>query len=113
MSEEDAKNAYNRYTIPDTARVLFEKVFDDYKSSASDIVNFKNDNRGPLLLITGSEDHTVPAKLSRSNYDQYRYSKAVTDYKEFENRSHLIIVQEEWQEVSDYINNWLNQNLHS
>jgi len=53
MSETDAKNAYERYAIPDTGRAVFESVFDDVTSHAPTNVNYKNNKRSPLLLIAG------------------------------------------------------------
>ena len=111
MSEDDARYAYNRYAIPDTGRVLFEDITDDFNSKAPDTVNYKNDNRGPLLLIAGSKDHTVPERVVRSNYGKYKNSNALTDFMEFPDRSHLIIAQEGWQEVADFVNDWINSNV--
>jgi pimeloyl-ACP methyl ester carboxylesterase len=111
MSEEDARYAYDRYAVPDTGRVLFEDITDDFNSNAHDAINYKNDNRGPLLLIAGSEDHTVPEKVVKSNYGKYKNSNAVTDFKEFPGRSHSIIFQNGWEEVADYTNEWLTQKV--
>ncbi|MGZ7119762.1 MAG: alpha/beta hydrolase [Methanobacterium sp.] len=111
MSEEDAKYAYDRYAVPDTGRVLFEDITDDFNSKAPDTVDYKNDNRGPLLLIAGSKDHTVPERVVQSNYGKYKESNAVTDFMEFPGRSHLIIAQEGWDEVADFASEWISQNV--
>ena len=111
MSGKDAKKVYNRYAIPDTGKVVFESVFDDFTSHASTNVNYKNDKRNPLLLIAGSDDHTVPAAVSKSNYDKYKDSTAVTDFHEFKGRSHLIMLEKGWEEVVDYIEQWITKIL--
>jgi dipeptidyl aminopeptidase/acylaminoacyl peptidase len=72
-------------------------------------VNFKNANRAPLLLIAGTEDHIVPAAMNRANYRKYQRSLAKTDFKEFASRVHWIIAQGGWEEVADYIAQWLDQ----
>jgi hypothetical protein len=51
-------------------------------------------------------DHLVPAVQNRSNYQKYVHSNAITDYKEFPYRSHLIIGQEGWQEIAEYALSW-------
>jgi alpha-beta hydrolase superfamily lysophospholipase len=111
MSEEDARKAYERYAIPDTGKPLFQSAFSDLISHATTSINYKNNIRSPLLLLAGSEDHTVPATVSRANYKKYNQSSAKTDFHEFPGRSHLIMVQEGWQEVVDYIHTWLNKTL--
>jgi len=63
------------------------------------------------LLIAGSDDHTVPAAVSKSNYDKYSDSTAITDFHEFEGRSHLIMLEEGWEEVVDYIDQWITKTL--
>ena len=109
MSEEDAIKFYNRYAIPDTGKIVFESVFDDFNNHAPTYLNYKNARRNPLLLIAGENDHTVPAAVSKSNFDKYNDSKAVTDFYEFKGRSHLIILEKGWEEVADYILSWLSQ----
>jgi pimeloyl-ACP methyl ester carboxylesterase len=111
MSGKDAKKIYDRYAIPDTGRAVFESVFDDFSSHAPTNVNYKNNKRSPLLLIAGSDDHTVPAAVSKSNYDKYNDSTALTDFHEFEGRSHLIMLEEGWEEVVDYIDQWITKTL--
>jgi len=111
MFEADAKKVYERYNIPDTGRAVFESVFDDFTSHGSTSVNYKNNKRSPLLLIAGENDHTVPAAVTKSNYDKYNESNAITDFHEFKGRSHLIMLEEGWEEVVDYIDNWIKNTL--
>ncbi|MDT3428297.1 pimeloyl-ACP methyl ester carboxylesterase [Paenibacillus forsythiae] len=67
---------------------------------------------GLLLMIAGEVDRIVPASLVRKNYSLYnRQSGAVTDYKEFPGRSHWIIAQPGWEEVADFIYQWLKEQL--
>jgi len=69
-------------------------------------VNYLNHDRAPLLLIAGGEDHQVPPSMNRSNYRKYSRSRALTQFKEFAGRSHLIAAQEGWQEVAEYALTW-------
>lgn len=93
LSKKDAKIAYDKYTIPDTRRTVFESVFDDFNSHDSTNVNYKNDKRSPLLLITGGNNHIVPSAVSKSNYNKYSDSSAVTDFPEFPDHSHRTILE--------------------
>jgi dipeptidyl aminopeptidase/acylaminoacyl peptidase len=69
-------------------------------------VDYGNDYRAPLLLIAGSEDHQAPVSMVRENFKRYARSSAITEFKEFPGRSHLIAIQEGWQEVAEYALSW-------
>jgi hypothetical protein len=62
-----------------------------------------------LLLIAGSNDHIIPAALNKSNYEKYRQSASVTNFKEFSGRTHFTIGQKGWEEVAGFAMAWLDQ----
>jgi pimeloyl-ACP methyl ester carboxylesterase len=68
-------------------------------------VDYKNNDRAPLLFISGSEDHLMPPAIQRSNAKHYK-SDTVTEVKEYEGRAHLLPAQEGWEEVADYALEW-------
>jgi len=111
MSESEAKKVYEKYAVPDTGKLIFESVFDDFNRHAPTTINYKNHNRKPLLLIAGEDDHTVPAAVTKSNYNKYHESNSVTDFHEFEGRTHIIMLEEGWEEVVDYIDEWIAKTL--
>jgi dienelactone hydrolase len=80
-------------------RVLFQGALANFNRHSPLKVDFKNDDRAPLLLIGGGEDHTVPAVVDESTAKHYRKSAAVTEYKEFRGRSHYTIGQQGWEEA--------------
>jgi pimeloyl-ACP methyl ester carboxylesterase len=70
-------------------------------------VDFRNEDRAPLLFIGGSEDNIMPPAVNQSNAKHYRHAKSVTDYKEFPGRSHYSVIGGEgWEEVADYALEW-------
>jgi hypothetical protein len=77
-------------------------------------VDTANETRGPLLLISGLEDHTVPDVSTRSTLKQHRHSSAVTDLKQFEGRGHSLTIDNGWSEVAEAgsLDSFLG-NLHS
>jgi pimeloyl-ACP methyl ester carboxylesterase len=111
MSDVDARAAFENEAIPGPGRLVFEAGLANLNPRAATKVNYRNDKRAPLLLIAGSDDHTVPAAVNRSNYHKYHRSKAVTSFKEFAGRSHLIVAQTGWEEVADYALSWAEQQL--
>ena len=73
-------------------------------------VNTANETRGPLLLISGLKDHTVPDVVTRHCSKQYRDSTAVTELQPFEGRGHSLTIDRGWKEVADAILDWLKIN---
>src|SRR6478672_12730085 len=107
FSEGDQKKYYERYVVPETGRIFFQAAFAQLDPNHAIRVNFKNNDRAPLLLISGNKDHLIPPHVTKSNYEHYKHSAARTDFKEFPGRAHLITAQEGWEEIADYVANWL------
>ena len=106
LSSEDSRRAYDRYHVPAANRVLFEGGLANFNPRAPTKVDFHNDERQPLLLIAGGDDHLVPAKVNKSNYKLQKRSKAITAYRQFPGRSHFTVGQPGWEEVADYALDW-------
>ncbi len=106
--EEDAAAAYARYAVPETGQIFYEGGFANFHLHPPTEVDFKNQDRGPLLIVGASEDHTVPASLAKAQYKRYERSPARTDYLEFAGRPHLHMAAPDWQEVAAAIDSWLD-----
>jgi pimeloyl-ACP methyl ester carboxylesterase len=106
LTEAESNAAYERYAVPGPDHLLFQASLANFNPHAATAVNFHNDNRAPLLLIAGGKDHIAPAAVTLANYRLYRDSKAVTEYKEYPDRSHFTVGQKGWEEVADYALDW-------
>ncbi len=69
----------------------------------------RNARRGPLLLVSGGKDHTVPEVVTRATLKQYRHSEAVTDIINFPDRGHSLTIDGGWREVADTVLTWLRR----
>ncbi len=107
---EATRPLYQRYYVPGSGRVLFEQAFANVSPSAPSKVDFHKADRAPLLFIAGGIDHIAPSKLNRINAHKYHKSPAVTDFREFPQRSHWTVGQDGWEEVADYALDWAVQN---
>ena len=68
-----------------------------------------NGARGPLLLIGGGRDHTVPLAITRATLKQYRKSSAVTDLEVLPDRGHSLTMDDGWPEVADLALRWFEK----
>jgi pimeloyl-ACP methyl ester carboxylesterase len=107
VSEAESKELYDRWMIPSPARPLFEAATANFNPHSPAKVDTHNSTRGPLLLISGTQDHTVPDVVTRSAYKLYRHSTAVTELKQVD-RGHSLTVDSGWREVADTAMNWLD-----
>lgn len=103
MPLEEQKNAYAKYAVPESRRVGRSTLTSAAKVDATI-------ERPPLLLISGGDDHTIPASLSYSNFLKYGNTPSVTDYKQFPERNHWTILQNDWELVAGYIDDWIEVN---
>ena len=99
-----------RWTIPSPARPLFQAAAANFVMHSQAKVDTDNADRGPLLLISGTADHTVPDVVTRSTLKQYRDSTAVTELKQFEGRGHSLTIDSGWREVAEAMLEWLKAN---
>ena len=108
ISREDSDKVYERYHIPASGRLVWVGATANFSPGHQEnYVDFKNEDRAPLLFIGGSEDNIMPPAVNQSNAKHYRHAKSPTDYKEFEGRSHYSVIGGEgWEEVADYALDW-------
>jgi pimeloyl-ACP methyl ester carboxylesterase len=109
LSEDESKMLYDKWTIPGPARPLFEAAFAAFSRHSPDEVDTGNADRGPLLLIAGGEDHTVPEAVTKSSFKQYKDSAALTDFMEFPDRGHSLTIDHGWRDIADASLTWLEK----
>jgi pimeloyl-ACP methyl ester carboxylesterase len=110
LSREDSDEVYERYHVPAPGRFVWDGVLANFTPGHQDTyVNFRNEDRAPLLFIAGGEDNLMPPSVNESNAKHYRHAKAVTDYKEFPGQSHYTVGQDGWEEVADYALEWAEE----
>ena len=108
FSPEEAAAAYERYAVPETGQIFYEAGFANFHLNPPTEVHFKNAERAPLLIVGAEKDNTVPASLSKKQYEKYERSPAQTEYLEFEGRPHLLMAADAWEEVAAAIDSWLD-----
>ena len=109
MSDQDARAVYERYQVPGPGRVLFQAAFANFNPRAVTKVDFQDDNRPSLLVVGNTEDHTVPASLSKEAARRLGKSRAEVDYKEYAGRPHFTAGAPGWESVADDVLEWANR----
>jgi alpha-beta hydrolase superfamily lysophospholipase len=109
LSEDESRQLYEKWTIPAPGKPLFEAAGANVSAHSPAEVNTANSGRGPLLLVMGGKDHTVPESVTKSTLKQYRHSEAETDIMEFGDRGHSLTIDSGWPEVADACLTWLDQ----
>jgi pimeloyl-ACP methyl ester carboxylesterase len=93
------------YAIPASGRIFWESALATLTPGhQGSYVDYTNDDRAPLLFISGSEDHLPPPSVQRSNAKHDR-SKTITEVVEFVG-PHLLPSREGWEEIADYALEW-------
>jgi len=104
---EESDALYEQWAIPAPGKPLFEAAAANFSLHSPAKVNTGNSGRGPLLLIMGGRDHTVPEAITKSTLKQYRGSDAVTELAEFPDRGHSLTIDSGWRAVADECLSWL------
>jgi pimeloyl-ACP methyl ester carboxylesterase len=112
FSEDESRRLYERYHIPASGQIFWSSALANIHPGPDvNHVNYKNNDRAPLLFISGSDDHLMPPSLQQSNAKHYK-SDTVTEVKEFDG-PHLLPSREGWQEVADYALDWAAEHAAS
>lgn len=107
VSAEESDQLHARWTIPAPGKPLFEAATANFNPRSAAKVATDNDTRGPLLLIAGGKDNTVPEVVTKATLKQYRKSGAVTELRTFADRGHSLTIDSGWREVADASLTWL------
>jgi pimeloyl-ACP methyl ester carboxylesterase len=110
LPEAESNELFQKWAIPSPARPLFQAATANFSLHSEAKVDTANNTRGPLLLISGTADHTVPDVTTRSTLKQYRNSTAVTELRQFEGRGHSLTLDHGWHEVATASIEWLTKN---
>jgi non-heme chloroperoxidase len=108
LTEQESGELFDRWTIPGPGKPLFEASAANFKKSSPAAVDTTKGDRGPLLIVAGGRDHTVPEVVAKAAYRLYAKSSAVTDFQSFPDRGHSLVFDHGWREIADSSLSWLS-----
>ena len=101
VSEAEAKRLYDTFHVAAPGAPLFQAATANLNPGTEAKVNTKNPQRGPLLLISGEKDHTVPFAITNASYKKQLQNTGVTEIAEIADRGHALTIDDGWREVCD------------
>jgi pimeloyl-ACP methyl ester carboxylesterase len=101
VSEPEAKELYDTFAVPGSGVPIFQAATANLNPWTEAKVDTKNPERGPLLIISGEKDHTVPHAIAHASYKKQARNEGVTEFAEIENRGHALIIDSGWRDVAD------------
>ena len=101
VDEEEAKQLYSTFAVPAAGLPLFQAATANLNPWTEVKVNSKNPARGPLLIISGDNDHTVPWAIANAAYKKQKRNDGVTEILELPDRGHALTIDNGWRTVAD------------
>jgi len=101
VDEDQARRLFDTFAVPAPGAPLWQAAAANFNPRTEDKVNTKNPDRGPMLIVSGEQDHTVPHVLAHAAYERQRKNPGVTEFTEIPGRGHALTIDDGWQEVAD------------
>jgi pimeloyl-ACP methyl ester carboxylesterase len=102
VDEDEARQLYDAFAVPAPGAPLFQAATANFNPWTEVKVDNKNPDRGPLLIISGEKDHTVPWAIANASFKKQKKNKeAVTEIVEMSGRGHALTIDSGWREVAD------------
>jgi non-heme chloroperoxidase len=101
LDDEEAKQLYESYHVAAPGVALMQMANANLNPWTEAKADTKNPDRGPLLIIDGEKDHTVPWAIANAAYKRQKRNKAVTEIVKMPNRGHSLTIDHGWREVAE------------
>ena len=101
VSDSEAHQLYDTFAVPAAGAPLFQAATANLNPWTEVQVDTESPQRGPLLIISGEKDHTVPYAIAHASFARQQRNTGVTDFVELPNRGHALTIDSGWREVAD------------
>src|SRR5256714_6672881 len=101
VSEEEARQLYEEFAVPASGAPLFQAATANLNPWTEAKVNTINPDRGPLLIIDGAKDNTLPWAIANASYKRQKRNPGVTEIKKMAGRGHALTIDSGWKEVAE------------
>ena len=111
LEENEAKELYDAFHVAGSGIALVQMGNANLNPWTQAKVNTKTPARGPLLIIEGEKDHTVPWAIADAAYKRQRRNPAVTEIVKMPNRGHALTIDHGWREVAQTALDFVERSL--
>jgi non-heme chloroperoxidase len=101
LDEDEARQLFDTHMVAAPGKPLFQAALANLNPATEVKVDAKNPDRGPLLIISGEKDHSVPHAIAHASYKRQQHNPGVTEFTELPNRGHALVIDRGWREVAD------------
>ena len=101
VEEDEAHELYDKFAVRGSGTPIFQAAAANLNPWTEARVDTKNPERGPLLIISGEHDNTVPWAIAHASYKQQEKNPGVTEIHEMPDRGHSLVIDHGWREVAD------------
>ena len=101
VDEEQAKRLYEEFAVPASGVPIFQAASANLNPWTEAKADTENPERGPMLIISGEKDHTVPHAISEAAFKRQQRNPGVTEFAEIPNRGHALTIDDGWLEVAE------------
>jgi non-heme chloroperoxidase len=101
VSEDEAHELYDTFAVPASGTPLFQAATANLNPWTEAQVDSRSSERGPLLIMSGEKDHTVPWSIANGSFKKQRRNEGVTEIVKMPNRGHALVIDNGWREVAD------------
>jgi hypothetical protein len=111
LDDEEAERLYEEFHVAAPGVALMQMANANLNPLTEAKLDPKNPERGPLLIIDGEVDHTVPWAIANASYKKQKKNEAVTEIKQIPNRGHSLTIDDGWEEVAQTSLEFVNRVL--
>jgi non-heme chloroperoxidase len=101
VSETEARELYATFAVPASGAPLFQAAAANLNPWTEAKVDTMTAERGPLLLVSGEKDNTVPWSIANASFHQQQKNAGITEIVEMKDRGHALTIDAGWREVAD------------
>jgi non-heme chloroperoxidase len=109
VGEDEAKELFETFAVPAPGQPLFQAAAANFNPWTEAKVDSENPERGPLLIVAGEKDHTIPFAIANASFKREQRNEGVTEIVTMPGRGHALTIDSGWRAVADTALNFVKR----
>ncbi|GAA2527364.1 alpha/beta hydrolase [Winogradskya humida] len=110
VDEDEARRLHREFAVPASGMPLFQAATANINPRTEARADYRNPDRGPMLIVSGERDNTAPPAITNAIYRKQKLNPGVTETTTMPGRGHALVIDHGWREVCDvsldFIKRW-------